>query len=90
MGLINVSKTLAQSLGPLITGTLAGSGRFWVAFVVAGTLKASYDLSVLAMFRGHRTKGEVQEQRERERESEEREEGEEAEEDGEQAEAGRD
>ncbi|OSS48048.1 hypothetical protein B5807_06492 [Epicoccum nigrum] len=40
MGTVNVLKTLSQSAGPSVTGVLAGEGRFWVAFVVAGGLKA--------------------------------------------------
>ncbi|KAK5086218.1 hypothetical protein LTR70_000004 [Exophiala xenobiotica] len=36
MGIINVIKTMSQSVGPVITGRLAGSGKFWVAFVLAG------------------------------------------------------
>jgi MFS family permease len=52
-GLINVAKTGAQSLGPLITGLLADSDYFWVSFIMAGTLKASYDLGFLALFKNH-------------------------------------
>lgn len=50
MGIVNTVKTMSQSSGPLITGALAGGGRFWVAFVVAGALKAGYDLGMLTMF----------------------------------------
>lgn len=53
MGVINVCKTTASSLGPLWTGVLADRGLFWVAFVCAGGLKASYDLGLLGMFVGH-------------------------------------
>ncbi len=52
MGVVNVVKTLSQSGGPVVTGWLAGRGRFWVAFVVAGGLKASYDLGMLWLFVG--------------------------------------
>jgi len=52
MGVVNVVKTLSQSAGPVITGGLAGSGKFWVAFLVAGSMKATYDLGMLAMFLG--------------------------------------
>lgn len=72
MGLINVVKTSAQSLGPLITGVLAGNGMFWVAFVVAGVLKATYDLGMLAVFSKHRTLDEVAEDERMEAEEEER------------------
>ncbi|KAK3642992.1 hypothetical protein LTR56_008861 [Elasticomyces elasticus] len=58
MGIVNTVKTMSQSSGPLITGTLAGSDHFWVAFVVAGALKASYDVGMLSMFVNHRIEGE--------------------------------
>lgn len=53
MGLVNVFKTLAQSAGPLVTGVLADSSLFWVAFVLAGSLKVCYDLGMLALFKNH-------------------------------------
>ncbi|KAL6871322.1 major facilitator superfamily domain-containing protein [Trichoderma novae-zelandiae] len=53
MGVINVVKTVGASLGPFLTGTLADHGLFWVAFVTAGCLKASYDLGMLAVFQNH-------------------------------------
>ncbi|OBT89437.1 hypothetical protein VE02_02023 [Pseudogymnoascus sp. 03VT05] len=56
MGAINVVKTFSQSLGPLITGFLATKGLFWVAFVTAGCLKAAYDLGMLAVFSGHKSR----------------------------------
>ncbi|TWU71099.1 hypothetical protein ED733_000563 [Metarhizium rileyi] len=51
MGLVNVVKTGAQSLGPLITGVLASRDLFWLSFVCAGTLKVCYDLGLLAVFK---------------------------------------
>ena len=62
MGVVNVVKTLSQSVGPVLTGWLAGMGRFWIAFVVAGAMKASYDLGMLRMFLGYRTQEERAEQ----------------------------
>jgi MFS family permease len=53
MGLVNVVKTMAQSLGPTLTGLLADRNLFWVAFVCAGSLKACYDLGLLAVFKNH-------------------------------------
>ncbi|KIW82614.1 hypothetical protein Z517_05641 [Fonsecaea pedrosoi CBS 271.37] len=50
MGTINVVKTCAQSMGPVITGVLGTKNHFWVAFVAAGSLKATYDLGLLALF----------------------------------------
>ena len=58
MGIVNVVKTLSQSLGPVITGALAGRGKFWIAFVVAGSLKIVYDILMLGMFVGYRTQEE--------------------------------
>jgi hypothetical protein len=52
MGVVNILKTLAQSSGPSVTGVLAGHNHFWVAFVVAGSLKAAYDIMLLVFFGG--------------------------------------
>ena len=56
MGVVNVVKTLSQSGGPIPTGWLAGVGKFWIAFLVAGAMKASYDLAMLKMFLGYRSR----------------------------------
>jgi sugar phosphate permease len=53
MGMMNVVKTLSASLGPSITGALAVRGLFWLSFIIAGSLKATYDLSILAVFATH-------------------------------------
>jgi len=50
MGIVNVLKTLSQSAGPWTTGGLAQHKLFWVAFVVAGSLKGTYDILLLIMF----------------------------------------
>ncbi len=50
MGITGMLRTLAATTGPSITGLLAGSHRFWVAFVVAGSLRLAYDLGLWAMF----------------------------------------
>jgi Ca2+/H+ antiporter len=55
MGFIAVVRTFSQSCGPAITGVLAQAGKFWVTFVVAGLLKAAYDLGLLVQFKGHKT-----------------------------------
>lgn len=52
MGVVNVIKTLAQSGGPTATGALAGNNKFWLVFLLAGGLKATYDLSMLWLFLG--------------------------------------
>lgn len=63
MGVVNVVKTLSQSGGPVATGSLGGAGKFWLAFLIAGTLKIGYDLAMLKMFLGY--KGREEESRER-------------------------
>ncbi|CAD6592775.1 MAG: hypothetical protein ASARMPRED_006709 [Alectoria sarmentosa] len=50
MGITSVLRTLASAVGPSVTGFLAGSDRFWIAFVIAGTLRICYDLGLFAMF----------------------------------------
>lgn len=50
MGIVNTVKTMSQSSGPFLTGSLADSGRFWIAFVFAGALKAGYDIGLLTLF----------------------------------------
>ena len=67
MGLVNVTKTTAQSLGPLITGVLADRNLFWVSFVCAGSLKACYDLGMLALFKNHERERAEQERLDAER-----------------------
>ncbi|KAL4955480.1 major facilitator superfamily domain-containing protein [Aspergillus filifer] len=54
MGSINVVKTSAQSLGPLVTGILAEKGFFGLSFCIAGSLKVVYDLGILGSFLGLR------------------------------------
>ncbi len=56
MGVVNVVKTLSQSGGPFMTGWLAGMGKFWIAFLIAGAMKASYDLAMLKMFLGYKSR----------------------------------
>ena len=61
MGVVNVVKTLAQSGGPIATGWLAEIGKFWIAFLIAGAMKASYDLAMLKMFLGRKSREEEEE-----------------------------
>ena len=56
MGVVNVVKTLSQSGGPVVTGWLASINKFWIAFLVAGGMKASYDLGMLKMFLGYKSR----------------------------------
>ncbi|KAI4167039.1 MAG: hypothetical protein LQ348_007732 [Seirophora lacunosa] len=62
MGVVNVVKTLSQSAGPVLTGWLAGKRKFWMAFLVAGGLKAGYDLAMLKLFLGYRSREEMEEE----------------------------
>ena len=50
MGITSMLRTLASTAGPSVTGILAGSKHFWVAFVAAGSLRIAYDLGLWAMF----------------------------------------
>jgi hypothetical protein len=50
MGVFTIVKTASGSLAPTITGVLARDGSFWIAFVVAGSLKAMYDIGILIVF----------------------------------------
>lgn len=62
MGTLNVVKTTASSLGPLITGLLVDHNLYWVSFVASGSLKALYDVGILIFFR-HKEKQREREQR---------------------------
>lgn len=55
MGIVNVVKTLSQSVGPVVTGVLANKQIFGLAFIIAGGLKIVYDILMLVMFLGPQT-----------------------------------
>jgi MFS family permease len=57
MGTLNTVKTAAQSAGPLLTGALAQNKHFGVAFVMAGCMKAGYDLGLLHWFAESKMRG---------------------------------
>ena len=50
MGLVTVVKTVGCCVGLFLTGEFAGSGLFWVAFVVAGCLKLLHNVFIVAFF----------------------------------------
>jgi MFS family permease len=50
MGITGMLRTLASTTGPSLTGVLAGNDKFWIAFVVAGSLRLAYDCGLFAMF----------------------------------------
>ena len=70
MGLVNVVKTLSQSGGPVATGWLADIGKFWIAFLIAGAMKASYDLTMMKMFLGYTSREDEEEDRKKRQERE--------------------
>ncbi|KAI1440498.1 MFS general substrate transporter [Annulohypoxylon stygium] len=50
MGITATVRTLAAMTGPTVTGLLAASDRFWIAFVAAGSCRLAYDFGLYAMF----------------------------------------
>ncbi|KAL8663716.1 MAG: hypothetical protein Q9202_003662 [Teloschistes flavicans] len=65
MGVVNVVRGVSASGGPVLTGWLAGIKKFWIAFVLAGALKAGYDLAMLKLFVGFKSREEEGEEQER-------------------------
>lgn len=49
-GWVNVVKTLAQVVGPTIVGGLTNRNLQYLTFIIAGSLKATYDVGILATF----------------------------------------
>ncbi|KAI5361508.1 Putative major facilitator superfamily, MFS transporter superfamily [Septoria linicola] len=50
MGITSMLRTLAATSGPMVTGFLAGSNRFWVAFVAGGAFRLAYDVGLWILF----------------------------------------
>jgi MFS family permease len=50
----NVPRSLATAISPTIAGSLLGTTVFGWPLIIGGSLKATYDLLLLAMFRQHR------------------------------------
>lgn len=50
MGITSTIRTLAAMTGPTVTGVLAASERFWIAFVAAGCCRLAYDFGLYALF----------------------------------------
>ena len=67
MGLINTVRTLSQGVGPIVTGYFAETGRFWIAFGLAGGLKCTYDVLLLCLFWRYETREERADRDERDR-----------------------
>ena len=49
MGITSMLRTFASAVGPTFTGLL-GNDHFWIAFVVAGSLRLCYDFGLFFMF----------------------------------------
>jgi MFS family permease len=49
-GITSLVRTLASAIGPALTGGLAEKGQFWVAYVLAGSLRLAYDFGLWALF----------------------------------------
>jgi MFS family permease len=58
MGITSMLRTLASTAGPWVTGVLAGEGKFWIAFVVAGVARLAYDLGLWVLFVNVKIEGE--------------------------------
>lgn len=50
MGVVNIVKTIGSCLGLYVTGLFAGLDQFWLAFIVAGASKLSYNVLILVFF----------------------------------------
>ncbi|KAK4496905.1 hypothetical protein PRZ48_011354 [Zasmidium cellare] len=50
MGITSMIRTLAATAGPTVTGLLAGSNRFWIAFVAGGAFRLAYDIGLWVIF----------------------------------------
>lgn len=50
MGITSMVRTLAATAGPTVTGLLAGSNRFWIAFVAGGAFRLTYDIGLWVIF----------------------------------------
>lgn len=49
-GITSLVRTLASAIGPSVTGGLAEKGQFWIAYVLAGSLRLAYDFGLWALF----------------------------------------
>lgn len=52
MGIVNIGKTLARTVGPIITGVLAERNQLWFSFILSGGFIASADLLLFVLFWG--------------------------------------
>lgn len=50
MGITHMLRTLAMSIGPSVTGILAGNDKFFAAFVATGICRVTYDVGLWVLF----------------------------------------
>lgn len=55
MGIVNVVKTLARSIGPILTGHFAQNGVLYLAFFLGGGFESLHDLGLLVFFGNYNT-----------------------------------
>ena len=58
MGFSNAVRTFGASLGPVVTGAVAGANLFWLAFVLSGGTVAAYGVGILVLFGSGRSRQE--------------------------------
>lgn len=59
MGITSMLRTGAMSIGPTVTGLLAGNDTFWIAFLAAGICRVTYDLGLWILFVNVKVDGSV-------------------------------
>ncbi|KAF2679355.1 MFS transporter-like protein [Lentithecium fluviatile CBS 122367] len=64
MGITAMVRQLAMSVGPSITGVLAGNDRFWAAFLATGICRIVYDLGLWVLFVNVDVSGQKEDERE--------------------------
>lgn len=52
MGIVNIGKTFARCVGPIVTGKLAKGGYLWVSFIISGSLIFIADVLLSILFYG--------------------------------------
>lgn len=67
MGIVNIVKTLASSVGPTITGFMVENQLFWLVFVTSGLMKLGFDVMRFLLLRIHPSEIRAREERERQR-----------------------
>ena len=50
MGITSMVRTFAMSMGPSVTGVLAGNDKFYAAFLATGICRVVYDVGLWVLF----------------------------------------